>query len=54
MVTNIAARIAAHASDGAILLSKYTADRVKKHYSLSSLGKFRLKNISEKIEVFSV
>jgi class 3 adenylate cyclase len=54
MVTNVAARIGALASDGAILVSKSTADRVKEHFSLTSMGKFSLKNVSEEVEVFEV
>jgi class 3 adenylate cyclase len=53
-VTNVAARIGAQASDGKILLSKTTADRVKAHFSLNSLGRFRLKNVTEEIEIFQV
>jgi len=54
MVTNVAARIGALASDGAIHLSRRTADRVKAHFSLTPLGKFELKNVSEEIEIFAV
>jgi class 3 adenylate cyclase/transcriptional regulator with GAF, ATPase, and Fis domain len=54
MVTNVAARIGAAASEGAIFISKTTADRVKDHFSLSPRGKFKLKNVSNEIEVFSV
>jgi class 3 adenylate cyclase/transcriptional regulator with GAF, ATPase, and Fis domain len=53
-VTNIAARIGAAASEGAIFISKTTADRVSEHFSLSPRGKFKLKNVSNEIEVFSV
>lgn len=51
-VTNVAARIAAIASNGAILLSNSTADRVKKHFPLRALGKFQLKNILGEVEIF--
>ena len=54
MVTNVAARIGALASDGAIHLSRVTADRVKDHFSVKSKGKFRLKNVSEDVEIFAV
>jgi class 3 adenylate cyclase len=54
MVTNVAARIGAAASEGAIFISKTTADRVKEHFSLRPRGKFKLKNVSNEIEVFSV
>jgi class 3 adenylate cyclase len=54
MVTNVAARIGAFASEGAILVSRHTADRVKGDVSLNSLGKFSLKNVSEDVEIFKV
>ena len=54
MVTNVAARIGALASDGAIHLSRSTADRVKDHFSVKPKGKFRLKNVSEDVEIFTV
>ncbi len=54
LVTNVAARIGAQASNGKILLSKTTADRVKAHFSLNSLGGFSLKNVTGEIEIFEV
>jgi class 3 adenylate cyclase len=54
MVTNIAARIGALATDGAILLSKETADRLKDNFSLNPKGTFNLKNVSEEVEVFTL
>jgi len=54
MVTNVAARIGDLASDGAIHLSRATADRVNDHFSVKPKGKFRLKNVSEKVEIFTV
>ncbi len=54
LVTNVAARIGAHATNGQVFLSKATADRVKDHFSLTPLGKFSLKNVSEEIEIFEV
>jgi class 3 adenylate cyclase/transcriptional regulator with GAF, ATPase, and Fis domain len=54
MVTNVAARIGALASNGAIHLSRSTADRVKDHFSVKPKGKFRLKNVSEDVEIFTV
>jgi class 3 adenylate cyclase len=53
-VINVAARFGALAFDGAILVSKATAERVKEHFSPTSTGKFRLKNISEEVEVFAL
>jgi len=52
--TNVAARVGSLATGGRVLLSKYTADRVGDQFSLKTLGKFKLKNVSEEIEVFSV
>lgn len=52
--TNVAARIGSLATGGRVLLSKYTAERVREQFSLASLGTFKLKNVSEEIEVFSV
>jgi len=54
LITNVAARIGSLATGGSVLLSKSTADRVKEQFSLTPLGKFKLKNVSEEIEVFSV
>ena len=54
MVVNLAARICAHASGGAVLVSKTTMERVKNHFSCKSIGKFELKNISEKAELFAI
>jgi class 3 adenylate cyclase len=54
LVTNVAARIGAQASNGKILLSETTADRVKVHFSLKSLGGFSLKNVTGEIEIFEV
>jgi len=52
--TNVAARVGSLATGGSVLLSKFTADRVREQFSLKPLGKFKLKNVSEEIEVFSV
>lgn len=54
MVTNLAARIGDLATGGAVLLSRSTVDRVKEHFSLHSLGKVSLKNVSEEVEIFAV
>jgi class 3 adenylate cyclase len=54
MVTNIAARIGALATDGAIFLSKATADRIKDSFRLDPKGSFNLKNVSEEVEVFTL
>ena len=54
MVTNIAARIAALATNGEILISTATAERVQDRTSLIPLGGFTLKNVSDTVEVFKV
>jgi class 3 adenylate cyclase len=53
-ITNVAARIGAEAKGGKILLSQTTADRIKHHFSVSALGKFKLKNVSEEVEIFEI
>ena len=53
-LTNVAARIGAQASGGRIYLSKSTADRVKGDFSPVSIGKFKLKNVTEEIEIFEL
>ena len=53
-LTNVAARIGAQAKGGRIYLSESTADRVKGHFSPVSIGKFKLKNVSEEIEIFEL
>jgi len=54
MVTNVAAKIAAFASDGAILLSGATADRIKDHFPIRPLGKYSLKNVSNDVELYAL
>jgi class 3 adenylate cyclase len=53
-VTNVAARIGAQARGGKVFLSKTTANRIKDHFTLSPLGKFKLKNVSEEVEIFEI
>jgi len=53
-LTNVAARIGAQATGGRIYISKSTAERVKGHYSPVSKGKFKLKNVSEEVEIFEL
>jgi class 3 adenylate cyclase len=53
-LTNVAARIGALATGGSIYLSKTTADRIKDHFSPVSKGKFKLKNVSEEVEIFEL
>jgi class 3 adenylate cyclase len=54
LVTNVAARIGAQATNGRVFLSTTTAGRVKDQFSLTPLGKFNLKNVSEEVEIFEV
>ena len=53
-ITNVAARIGAQAKGGKVFISKSTADRIKDHFSLSPLGKFNLKNVSEEVEIYEI
>jgi len=50
--TNVAARIAALAKGGEIMLGPETAGRVKDHYVLEDTGDHRLKNVSEPVRIF--
>ena len=52
--TNVAARLCGHAKGGAVLVAKSTAARVNRHYSFSPLGKFALKNLSGKVDIFAL
>jgi len=51
---NIAARIGALASGGQSLLSRPTADQIADQIHLKNLGKFELKNVKDKVEVFQL
>ena len=51
-VVNLAARIGKMASGGRILVSRQTSEQLDGPYSTSSLGLFKLKNISRKVEIF--
>lgn len=53
-VTNVAARLGALAVGGAIFVSKATAERVDEHYQLAYAGRFKLKNVSNEVEVYSL
>jgi len=53
-ITNVAARICGQASDGAVLISKSTAERTKEHFSFKPLGKFSLKNLYEEVDIFEL
>ena len=53
-VVNVAARLGALATKGSIFLSKETSDLIADHFPLISRGKFKLKNVSEEVDVFEV
>ena len=53
-LTNVAARISALGSKGTILISRETADRIKDHYRPVCRGKFKLKNVSEEVQVYEL
>lgn len=53
-LTNIAARIGAQATGGAIYLSKETASRVRGRFDPRPRGCFQLKNVSGDIEIFEL
>lgn len=50
--TNLAARIAALAKGGQIMVGPETAERIKDHYVLEDTGDHQLKNVSEPVRVF--
>ncbi|MGH7360371.1 MAG: adenylate/guanylate cyclase domain-containing protein, partial [Candidatus Methylomirabilales bacterium] len=50
--TNLAARIAALAKGGQIMVGPETAERTKGHYVLEDTGEHQLKNVSEPVRVF--
>ncbi|MBW1680696.1 MAG: hypothetical protein JRH05_03385 [Deltaproteobacteria bacterium] len=52
LVTVKAARLAAHARAGQILLGEETARRIQGHFPLSPLGRIPLKNLEDSGEVF--
>lgn len=52
-VVNLAARIGTFASGGEICLSKTTAEQVQDHFEIRHLGRHRLKNVSEEIDIFA-
>jgi len=53
-LTNIAARIGAQATRGGIYLASETARRVSRHFMPKPVGKFKLKNVSEEVEIFEI
>jgi len=53
-VTNLAARIAGQATEGAILVSTTTAERIKASFVLESVGEHALKNVAEPVWLYRV
>jgi class 3 adenylate cyclase len=53
-VTNLAARIAASAKDGNILVGPETARRIEKQMILDDCGFMRFKNVKEPVRVFTL
>lgn len=51
---NLAARIGKLATEGRILVSRQTSERLKSSYRTNSLGLFKLKNISGEVEIFQL
>lgn len=52
--TNVAARFAAFAQGGDIIVGPSTAERIRQHFVLESLGEQTFKNVSQPIRVFRV
>ena len=50
--TNLAARIAAMAKGGDMMVGLETAERIKGHYVLENTGEHRLKNVSAPVQVY--
>jgi len=53
-LTNIAARIGGQATRGGIYLARETAKRVSRHFMPKPVGTFKLKNVSEEVEIFEI
>ena len=51
-VTNVAARLAASATGGEIVIGPTTAERIRGQFVLEALGERRLKNVSEPVAVY--
>jgi class 3 adenylate cyclase len=52
--TNVAARFAGSAQGGEIVVGPATAERIRQHFVLESLGERTFKNVSQPIKVFRV
>ena len=53
-LTNVAARISTLGSKGSLLMSSETARRIGSNFSPVPRGRFKLKNVSEEMEVFEL
>ncbi len=53
-IVNVAARIGSLSTGNSILISSVTASRVRHYNSVKSMGTFKLKNVSEEVEVFKL
>ena len=53
-IVNVASRIGSLATGSSILMSKVTADRVSRHNSVKPMGKFKLKNVTDEVEIFKL
>jgi class 3 adenylate cyclase/transcriptional regulator with GAF, ATPase, and Fis domain len=53
-IVNIAARLCGQAKGGDVLVSKTTVERVEEQFSFASIGRFALKNLTEKVDVFAL
>ena len=54
MVTNVTARLAAHATKGQIMIGEETAKRVREVASLRDVGLVQFKNVAQPLPVFEV
>jgi class 3 adenylate cyclase len=52
--TNVAARLAAFAGAGEIVVGPVTAERIRQHFVLEALGEKPFKNVSQPVPVFRV
>lgn len=52
-IVNVAARLCGQAKGGEVFLSEETVNRTKDVFKFISLGKFALKNLAEKVEIFT-
>ncbi len=53
-IVNVASRIGSLATGSSVLISKVTADRIYRQHSLKPMGKYKLKNVSNEIEIFKL